>query len=119
MWNSGMILSPRSEAVSAKVCRTLRAEALTLRWASGTIFGREVVPDVCRTSAMSSAVAGPWRGGSDAACPLANTSVKLPAPRSCVVATRAIGTPSLLATSMAGDALSCSTISSLAFKSVR
>jgi len=57
------MLSPRSEAVNAKVCRTLRAEAHTLRCASGTIFGREVVPEVCRTSAMSSADAGPgaWR----------------------------------------------------------
>ena len=29
------------------------------RWLSGTIFGREVVPEVCRTSAMSPASAGP------------------------------------------------------------
>ena len=29
----------------------LRADQARLRWRSGTIFGREVVPDVCSTSA--------------------------------------------------------------------
>ena len=36
----------------------LRAEAQMLRCDSGTIFGRDVVPEVCRTSAMSSGSAG-------------------------------------------------------------
>src|SRR6266850_5043598 len=65
IWNSGMMLSPRSEPANARVCRTLRAEAHTLRCASGTIFGREVVPEVCRTRAMSSTDAGPGRVGID------------------------------------------------------
>ena len=38
---------------SARCCR---AEAVTLRWVSGTIFGRAVVPEVCSTSATSSAL---------------------------------------------------------------
>src|ERR1700675_3546152 len=37
IWNSGMMLSSRSAAVSASVLRMLRADAQTLRWASGTI----------------------------------------------------------------------------------
>ena len=56
MWNKGMMLRPRSSAVKRKV---LRAEAQTLRCVSGTIFGREVVLEVCNISAMSSAVAFP------------------------------------------------------------
>ena len=39
----------------------LRAEAQMLACASGTIFGREVVPEVCRMSATSSGSAGPGR----------------------------------------------------------
>ena len=31
----------------------LRAEVQMLAWVSGTIFGREVVPEVCRMSATS------------------------------------------------------------------
>ena len=34
------------------------ADAAMFLWASGTIFGRDVVPEVCKTSAMSSGVAG-------------------------------------------------------------
>jgi len=39
MWNSGMMLSPRSAGVNASVARIFRAEAQTLRWAKGTISG--------------------------------------------------------------------------------
>ena len=43
----------------------LLAEAQILAPVSGTIFGREVVPEVCRMSATSSGSAGPGlrRGG--------------------------------------------------------
>jgi len=54
-----MMLSPRSAAAKATVRLTLRAEAQTLRWESGTIFGRDVVPEVCSTSAVSSAATAP------------------------------------------------------------
>ena len=42
-------------------------ETLTLRCDSGTIFGRDVVPEVCRTSAMSSGSAKPFRQSPDGA----------------------------------------------------
>src|SRR5262245_35120548 len=57
MWKSGMITSPRSFDVSESVLRILAADAAMFLCASGTIFGRDVVPDVCNTSAMSSGVA--------------------------------------------------------------
>ena len=52
-----MMTSPRSFAVSARDFRTFSADAAMFLCASGTIFGRDVVPDVCSTSAMSSGVA--------------------------------------------------------------
>ncbi len=54
MWKSGMMLRPRSLSVNSRLVAIFPAEAQTLRWLSGTIFGREVVPDVCKMSAMSS-----------------------------------------------------------------
>ena len=78
MWNSGMMLSPRSCAVKPRLSRMLRAEAQTLACVSGTIFGREVVPEVCSTSAISPACAGP--DFSHAPAEPANARVKLPAP---------------------------------------
>ena len=54
MWNSGMTLRQRSWRSRASVSPMWRAEAQTLRWLSGTILGREVVPEVCSTSATSS-----------------------------------------------------------------
>src|SRR5262249_32418475 len=61
MWNSGMMLRHRSAGVSDRVSRMFFADAAMLAPASGTIFGRDVVPDVWRTSAMSLASAGPGR----------------------------------------------------------
>ena len=49
-----MTLRQRSAGVSASVVRMWRAEAARLRWSSGTILGREVVPEVCSTRASSS-----------------------------------------------------------------
>jgi len=78
MWNSGMMLRQRSPGASCRKRPMLPAEAVTLRFDSGTIFGREVVPDVCRISATSSgadqrgvAVAG--------SAPARSASVKPPA----------------------------------------
>src|SRR5689334_17097530 len=59
IWNSGMMLRQLSSDLSARVRAILLAEAVTFLWLSGTIFGRDVVPDVCSTSATSSACAGP------------------------------------------------------------
>ena len=55
MWKSGMTVKERSAAVSCNDAAMLRAERARLRWRSGTIFGRDVVPDVWSTSASSSA----------------------------------------------------------------
>ena len=49
-----MTIRQRSCGVSASVAAMLRAEAARLRWRSGTIFGRDVVPEVCSTRATSS-----------------------------------------------------------------
>src|SRR5213078_1090567 len=54
IWKSGMITRPRSFGVSASVLRMFEADAAMFLCARGTIFGRDVVPDVCNTSAMSS-----------------------------------------------------------------
>src|SRR5215471_865716 len=61
MWNSGMMLRPRSALENANVSRIWRADAHTLRWASGTILGREVVPEGFHTIPMSLGAGGPER----------------------------------------------------------
>ena len=53
MWNSGMMLRPMSPGASCKVSRMFFAEATRLATESGTIFGRDVVPDVCSTMPVS------------------------------------------------------------------
>src|SRR5262249_51470163 len=52
-WNSGSTLSNRSRGQSAKVVPTLCAERHTAAWVSGTIFGRDEVPEVNRIKASS------------------------------------------------------------------
>ena len=97
-----MITRLRSASVSANEPATFLADAQTLRCASGTIFGRDVVPDVWSTSAMSSAVAG---APVPNAAPSGNSSVNVPAPWSGCGTSRAIGTPSFVATSTDGGLL--------------
>src|SRR5437660_8287425 len=58
MWNSGITLRQRSAADKLSVAATLLADAHRLAWVSGTCFGRDVVPLVCRTRATSSGAAG-------------------------------------------------------------
>ena len=74
-----MTLSARSSAESSSEVAMLRAEVQMLACASGTIFGREVVPDVCRMRATSCASAGPGRAAAPAAEP---ESRNAPAPAS-------------------------------------
>ena len=59
MWKSGITLRQRSAVVSRSVRRMFSAVAQTFPCSSGTILGREVVPEVCRTRAMSSGPAMP------------------------------------------------------------
>ena len=67
---------PRSASENSSVRAILSAEVATLCCDSGTIFGREVVPEVCRISAMSSGLAKPGRAA-EPCCP--PESVKPPA----------------------------------------
>src|SRR5262245_21815921 len=83
MWNSGMMQRPWSRPLRASVSRTLRAEVQTFCCDSGTIFGLDVVPEVCSTSAMSVAPANRVSDGC-AVDSSGNSSTKLPAPRSGV-----------------------------------
>ncbi len=69
-----MMTRQRSCGVNASVAAMFCAEAARLRWRSGTILGREVVPEVCSTSATSS---GPGCAGPASAN--GTESVKLPA----------------------------------------
>ena len=79
MWNSGITFRQASSGESSRVRAMLPAEAVTLPWVSGTIFGRAVVPEVCSTSATSSVSgrARPRRLGPRRAPP---SRVKQPAP---------------------------------------
>ena len=96
-----------------------RADAQMFLCASGTILGRDVVPDVCSTSAMSSGVAGApaCAGRSRRAVELEREACPRPAPDART--SRAIGTPSFSATPTAGESLPCATTSSFARRSVR
>ena len=115
MWNSGMMLRPQSEADRASVSAMLPAETLTLRCDSGTILGRDVVPDVCRISAISCGCAGPF-----AQSPVPSASSRnVPAPCSGVGTRVTRRIPSLAATAMAGEVLPVSTTSALALRSER
>ena len=122
MWNSGMMQSPRSSAENPSVAQMLPAEATRFRCNSGTILGRDVVPDVCSTSAASSGVAA--RGFPPPPPPRtagwsANSRTKLPAPRSGCAVSWQTGMPSFAATSIAGEDLPCATMRSFALRSVR
>src|ERR1700722_2119696 len=74
-WNSGSTFRQRSASLNLSAATALKAEVQILVCVSGTIFGRDVVPDVNKNSAM---VPGPI--GSDAASPAAApASVNRPA----------------------------------------
>ena len=94
----------------------LRAEVQMLAWRSGTIFGREVVPEVCRMSATSSGSTGPGRMAAPSGEP-ESSNAPAPACRSGVSVMSA--TPSFSAARSAGDSLPASTISALALRSSR
>src|SRR5918995_4111738 len=63
MWNSGMMFRQRSLAVRPSVAPIWEAEAARLASLSGTSFGRDVVPEVWSSNAMSSALAKPGTAG--------------------------------------------------------
>jgi hypothetical protein len=104
MWNSGMMLRQRSPGLSCSVPAMWRAEAVTLRWESGTSFGREVVPEVCSSSATSSAVAKPPAAGPPAGAPTPSSgcSANRPAGPFVSAASSSTRTPWRRATARAG-----------------
>src|SRR3984885_14658813 len=59
IWNKGITLSALSASESSSEVAMLPAEVQMLAWRSGTIFGREVVPEVCKIRATSCGSAGP------------------------------------------------------------
>ncbi len=69
IWNSGITFRQRSAGVRSSDTWMCSAEAQIFDWSSGTILGRDVVPEVCRIRATSS-VAG-RRGIGGAAWPFA------------------------------------------------
>ena len=113
-----MTFKPRSCAVKRVLAAIFFADAHTLRCVNGTIFGREVVPDVCNTNATSSGNAGPGCAGA-AGARAEVSKVNEPAPRAGVGCNTRIDTPSLRATSIAGDFEPASTTSALACKSFK
>src|SRR4029453_4855845 len=52
-WNSGITSRHRSVGRNARLAAMLVAEAHRLAWLSATILGRDVVPDVVSTRAVS------------------------------------------------------------------
>src|SRR5271165_741660 len=115
MWNSGMMLRPRSAAAKARLAAMLPADFVTLACDSGTIFGRDVVPEVWRISATSSAAARPGRAAAPFTAP---ESENAPAPRVGSGVSVNTATPSFFAASIAGDALPASTTSAPALRSL-
>ena len=86
-----------------------------LECASGTIFGREVVPEVWRMSATSPGSAGPGR----AAAPIPPRRAERARAGFGLRGERNEPTPSFSAARIAGDALPASTISARALRSSR
>ena len=60
MWKSGITFRQLSSGLQLTGCgRCSAPKPHTLRWVNGTIFGREVVPEVCSTRASVVAGLGP------------------------------------------------------------
>ncbi len=94
------------------------AEAVRLRWLSGTSLGREVVPDVWSMRATSSGEAKPARAGA----PESNRSgrrVKPPAGPWVSGTSSTIGMPRATATARAGLSMPSWMTSTRAFRSER
>src|SRR5258708_17598830 len=105
-WNSGSTFRQRSASLSCNAATALNADVQILPWVSGTIFGRDVVPDVNKNSAVAPGPIGS-DDGSPAAVP---PSVNRPA-ASPVGAQSKAGTPRACATRRAGPSMPARTIS--------
>jgi hypothetical protein len=122
MWNRGMMFSPRSAGVKRQRAPRCSAPRRTgCAASSGTIFGREVVPEVCSTIDTSPRLR-PAPGCAAAAAFARNARAQ----GEVAGAASRRGSRSdhahaqaCCATSMAGEVLSCSTTSSFALRSPR
>ena len=120
MWKSGMMLRQRSPGPSESQPEMLRAEAQRFAPVSGTILGRDVVPEVWSTSAASSLSPSSPAAAAPAA-PAAASRVKAPAPALACASgvSPMIGTPTRCAASTAAPSVPLSRISALARRSSR
>ena len=118
MWKSGMMLRQRSPGSSESQSAMLPADAQRLAPESGTIFGRDVVPEVCSTRAVSS-LPFPPLPFPRRATPAGASRVKVPAPAPVSAMRPMIGTPTRSAASTAAPPVPASRISALARRSSR
>ena len=116
MWKSGMMLRQRSPGASDIHSAMLRADAQRFAPVSGTILGRDVVPEVWSTSAASSLRVAISRASP---APFGMSRVKPPAPALVSGVRQMIGTSTRAAASMAGLSAPASRISALALRSSR
>ena len=93
-----MMLRLTSEAVRARVRTMFPADTTMFVWVSGTIFGREVVPEVCSTKATSCSFAK-----------IGSLAIELQSISSSITSM-----PRFLAQPIAGDVLPASTMSAFA-----
>src|SRR5580704_4379848 len=113
-WNSGSTFRQRSVSLSCSAATALKAEVQILACVSGTIFGRDVVPDVNKNSAV---VPGPI--GSDDGPPAAvPASVNRPAASPVGVRSRT-ATPRACDTRRAGPSAPAGTINARGRKSAK
>ena len=119
IWKSGIMFRQRSCGVSANVAPILLADAVTFSWESGTIFGRDVVPEVCSTSAISAGAANPPDAGDANSVALSAKRLKLPTGPFSSGMRRRMGTLAAWAASIAGVSSPACTISALAERSAK
>src|SRR5580700_70029 len=113
-WNSGSTFRQRSASLNCSAATALKAEVQILAWVSGTIFGRDVVPDVNKSSAVA-----PGPSGSDDGSPAAApASVNRPAASPVGVRSNT-GTPRARATRRAAPSTPAGTINARGFKSAK
>ena len=93
----------------------LSADAQRLRCSRGTSLGRDVVPEVCSSSAMSP----PWAGLGVAAGPFLPDRENAPAAAEWDDASSRTSIPRALATSRAGESLPASTTTAATPRSAR
>src|SRR5580658_6888485 len=113
-WNSGSTFRQRSASLSCSAATALQAEVQILACVSGTIFGRDVVPDVNKNSAMAP---GPT-GSGDGAPAAVPASVNRPA-ASPVGVSSSTGKSRACATRRAGESTLAGTINARGFNSAR